>query len=407
MEGSNSTGVAMTGWTVAYALPNLRLGQGERHQLPHDEPVIALVPFGDERVQSLIARDVEARELLTNFVDKRRKPIKPAVLLVTEDASRMFGFEGAVAFRNAVALAVVAKARAIEHATLAAHAPEGLGIGNPFGPLSSDYFDFDPTFVHSGRRFMHSPALSALDTLPYSPFIGVSTTYIMPLEHQSLDADRVLLDALERAWLERYLGPDSDPALGRVLFRSLEMAYFASATHFKNQGSQYDRGVGISLWISAFEILAHHGRDRADLHAVLNLLGAYAWTDDLLQNHRHTVQVGKKNLSLTMVQAIYAKMHHARNAFLHGNEVGEETLSLPPFLQGPALTSVAPIVYRTALFQLLHDSGLADDSFESRAAVQGAAARAEGSAWTDSQEAYEGYLKRLLGQHKTRGAAGR
>jgi len=55
------------------------------------------------------------------------------------------------------------------------------------------------------------------------------------------------------------------------------MAYQASTMPFKNHSIIYDYGASASLWVSAFEILSHPQKGKANLLTVLDLIGKYDW----------------------------------------------------------------------------------------------------------------------------------
>jgi len=88
-------------------------------------------------------------------------------------------------------------------------------------------------------------------------FLGQSSPGIAKAHSKNDFYDKNLFDALLEKWCEYFIKKKQRDWSLIALFRSLEMAYRASAMPFGNQGSLHDYGANISLWVSAFEILVH------------------------------------------------------------------------------------------------------------------------------------------------------
>jgi hypothetical protein len=81
----------------------------------------------------------------------------------------------------------------------------------------------------------------------------------------------------------------------------------------------------VALWVSAFEILAHDGR-RADFGQVLSLLDRVQWLRQPLKVQNLTVVYQRRSIQTNLAGVIYERLYHARNHFLHGNPITDETL---------------------------------------------------------------------------------
>lgn len=343
-------------WEVGFVLPNLSIAR--TFEAAH----IALVPADDLRVQDICARWEDAQQLVGGFRDHRGDPVAPAVLIAAEPAPPKVWSEAAlVAFRNVVALAVIPRGWAA--------ARSGY---SPPGPLFSDYFDFHPTTVGRGGSLLtDSPALLSYGH-PSVPFLGLFAPHLGRLGPETITVDDYLLAAMTREWDRRFVTPATDARYSRALFRSLEMAYHASATPFKNHSTINDYGVSISLWVSAFEILAHprprvvnpaplapvRGRSAAptvNWLEVNNLIGQHVWHDSRLNERRWKARYSGRTHRLKLAQRLYRRLYDARNDFLHGNDIGGRVLDPFPHRRGQQLPiwQFAPVVYRTALYAFL------------------------------------------------------
>ncbi|WP_242126916.1 hypothetical protein [Sphingobium sp. Sx8-8] len=138
-------------------------------------------------------------------------------------------------------------------------------------------------------------------------------------------------------------------AFDRVLFRSLNMANAALAMPAVRGATIFDYGRHCALWISAFEILAHHdsGRNRADLSAVLDLLERKPHWFRQLNARRYTVRHRGRTRRTSLACKLYALLYQVRNDFLHGNPVDNRTLLLKE--SGRFIGHFAPLLYRCAL----------------------------------------------------------
>jgi hypothetical protein len=119
-------------------------------------------------------------------------------------------------------------------------------------------------------------------------------------------------------------------------------------------GSRYptihELGVGVGLWVSAFEILAHPWRRNANLGIVLDLLGEATWSGAEIAATRYQVEYPRNNVRrVNYVQKLYSELYVARNDYLHGNDVTPRNLFPARRANGPTLLYIAPLIYRAAL----------------------------------------------------------
>jgi hypothetical protein len=333
-------------WEFAFVLPNLVLPSDEEDLNPGAFPngfslaadFLTVLPGDHDTVQRLRAENPTVDQILGSFYNEYGVPYSPAVLVVRKTASEELrrSLEAFVAFRNALALSVILRARA------------GLMADRGAASVTwSDTFDFHPAQVGgTNRMVLQSPALTSLVAsnaklrLTHSPYVQ--------LEGRRLWPDHYLLRSLGRAWTRRFTPQPRTDTYGDRLFRSLEAAYQACGVGGKNEASIHEYGTQIALWVSACEILAWPERRHADLHAVLALIDRYDWRPET-QKRRFTYTYRKARLRLSAPQRAYTYLYRARNDFLHGNPVSFSTMLTRRASERVGLPRIAAAVYRTAL----------------------------------------------------------
>lgn len=345
-------------WELVRLLPNLRLppsadafwtdpNHGDaRETLTLGSPWLAIVPGDDPRLIAFADRHPVTHRLLSSFRNIYAMAVAPAALIAQENAPIPRRMDAIAAFRNAVAMSIVLRARA---AGLVQH--HG-GAANGW----SDLFDFHPAEVDTmGQIQIRSAAVfhfvGAPDELSFSP---------SPFIDAELDirfADRKLRRALSEAWRTAYLRARRRNIL-RPVFRSLELAYQASSLPLKNVGSLYDFGLSIAQWISALETLLWPVNRAASQPKSVAYLAGIRWDDPRLNARRLTVTYGKKpnrqtKVRVHFIQKVCALIYEARNNFLHGEPFTKRHLE-PWSERQTNLVSLAAIVYRQALLHRLN-----------------------------------------------------
>ena len=162
--------------------------------------------------------------------------------------------------------------------------------------------------------------------------------------------DKVLFSALMERWQRCYRAefPQHDDV---ALFRSLNMANSAAMMPAGVEATMYDIGRSVSLWVSAFEILAP--AKSAAFFTVYELFKKveYGLTDvgdPIYEAHGFKTTQTKEILPCW----IYGELYKARNDFLHGNPIDSERLMTKPSRR--SLYIYAALLYRLALTGLLN-----------------------------------------------------
>jgi hypothetical protein len=333
-------------WHPVAVLPALSLGT------TIEVGYAALVPSTDPRVAAIEAAQPIFRTFMSRFTDAFGVRVQPAVLLIHRQTPSSFRSNGSlVSLRDAIAVSTVTYARAREIAALRGHR---IGF--------ADAFAFYPWMVD--RHYQHlvaiTPALKAMHEV--TRFRGQPAPGIPEADMCDLDRDRPLLEELLRRWSRCFSA--SEPCWAdTALFRSLNMAHQACLMLTPAADTRlYDLGRQMALWVSACEILGHPGPGgRTSRNAVLDLLDRVQWMYRDCRAKRYPIRSGNKGEHRRLAPALYARLHQARNDFLHGNPVSMAQLKLRNSDDG--LFQVAAPLYRLALtaFLDLHPPALGSD----------------------------------------------
>jgi hypothetical protein len=251
-----------------------------------------------------------------------------------------------IALRNAVAIAHIVQAW-----------PRVLAARQGFMPVWSDYFSVYPVRPAKDKGWLVtvSPSVSGLDE--FEDFRGQSSPLLPHPSTIHFRRDDRLLEGLLRLWRRRFEQGRFDERRTRILFRSLEVAFQAASVPSANYSTIYDFGTGIALWVSAFEVLSHPWRGRANLGTVLDLLAQYTWKEPRIRRRRFRIRYGGQSRASSRPQKYYHELYRARNSFLHGEPVSARSLRSSSHPARPHLLVVAPMLYRAALYASLANSG--------------------------------------------------
>ena len=327
-------------WEFAYLLPHAAF------QEPIENEYLALVPPDDSRLKALARQHTAVKRLAERFTDQFRRKLKPSALLVRSDAPKsVLDFYAVVSYRNLIAVASLIDAWTYQ-----------LGGGSAGYPLWTDYFDlyaFTPT---KDYRQLMAQSVASMEIDQPTKFAGQRAAHLPTAERLSFGVDKCVLNTCLHHWKRRFVAGRREWK-NRVLFRSLEIA--CQAARMPAVGTRHptihDAGIGISLWVSAFEILKQRRTDYASLKSVLTLLKRADWLDAKLKARRYSLKdrKGKVVARINYACKLYAELYRARCDFLHGNPVSAGNLFPSGERKSPGLLHCAPLVYRVALLAFL------------------------------------------------------
>jgi len=321
-------------WELIFVLPNLNIED------PYNNEYISIVPFDDGRLQRILSSEKMAQILISNFKTETGKQVKPCALILTKDAPASVKNNHAIVdFRNSLAISSLVHgwARAINSDTV-------------FEPTYSDHFDFYPvTLSKKGKGFVISTPSTFGIWPKVDDFYGYTYPHIPIFEQFKANPDKFLVEKILNQWSHRYVAPARNSETSRLLFRSLEVAYQALLSPFRHS-TLYEFGTYLSLWTSAFEILAQKGqKKKVGYKDVIKLLGQFKWGENKLDGRRYKVFKEKIKPKGNLVQKLYKELNDARNDFFHGNPVTERRLFPFRNKDRPLLQHLAPALYWTAL----------------------------------------------------------
>lgn len=330
--------------------------------LPHavEAGNTAVVPFDDARCQELVAAQPHVRRFLESFRTAFGHQLRPSIVIRDRDAERI-QTEDLAALRNMIALAAVIKARTDR----CVHRFGGQG------PVYADLFEVYPVnlaldaetlMVRTASEFGMDDDLERFQGQPHPG-------YIYP-ENVTPELDDILLGSLVRLWQSHPAGENQE-RFRRRIFRSLETAYHALASPFLNLGSTYDHALALSLWVSAFEILAGRAGNVSADH-VERLISRVRWShpalrDDIVESLRGP----RPGRPVRRPVQVYERLYKVRNESLHGGTISvhlvaprldeqeEDALVISPLNahEWNHLAVAVPALYRGVVLQLLTRTG--------------------------------------------------
>jgi hypothetical protein len=289
-----------------------------------------VVGVDDDRVVALCEKHGRLRTFMSAFTDAFRRPTRPSLLLVREDAPETYRSGRAVCgFRDAVAMSAIPFNRAL---AILSKSP-----GNE--PLFSNSFDFYPWMIdkHYRQVTLRTPAMRASDEL--ESFAGQTS----PEVDKSVVAqmDEIVVHGLLKRWESRF-SSDDPTWQDRALFRSLNMATHAARTPHNTVGTFYDYGRLVALWVSAFEVLNYGGKRKTGKKDVLKVLIGHSGA---------AIRTSQNDKALSLRAWALDQVYRARNDYLHGNPVSDDRLMLP---EAPVdIGFYASLLYRIMLAEFL------------------------------------------------------
>ena len=316
-------------WEASWVLPNAEL------RIPLECSYAALVPMNDVRVRALARQHPNVVKFLRRFSDGFGERVRPSVLLHRQDAPPSVLTVGALTgFRDAISISVLSKSHA-----------NALLNGRSYGANFSDVFDIHPwglSKTYDDHLIASTPAMLATHDL--RKFRGQSSAGLSRSVIDESDVDTTLLAALVARWDDLF-GGTSNRIEDLALFRSLNMANYASRMPGNADATFLDAGRAVALWVSAFEILAHNAG--SGLTQVLKMLSTVDWQRKNNFEIDRSINNKKRPYETNLAGELYERLNHVRNQFLHGNPVTPDTLTLTR--SGRSLLNFAAPLYRLAL----------------------------------------------------------
>ena len=318
-----------------FALPSIRVTK------PVEIEHLAIMYADDPRVVQLEAKYPNFKLYLSQFSTEFEDKLRPSLLMWNDAGPKQYkSTEALAAFRDALALSVVPYV----HARILAYQSQlKLRFANWFGiyPWMVDK-NYEYVVMRSSAVMgLHETKLLRAQTYP-----GLSQEVINPS-----DIDQTLHKELMARFKRRFT-TDKPEWTDVAIFRSLNTANTAAQLPSHGDFTPYNSGRAISLWTSAFEILAHPEEGNSGLLKVYELLESANWRSTACREARHACMASPPaRRPRILACAIYSRVNGARNDYLHGNKVSDVQLVIMPSQR--FLPDYGPVLYRMALAALL------------------------------------------------------
>ena len=334
-------------WEFVFILPNISI----KDSVGNDN--IAICSPNDPRVEGLIKLHSNIRYLVTGFTDQLNRKVTPSVLIRRSKSPDKYTLDSLIDFRNIYAICCV-----ISGWQNLLNRDDGQIM--PSNVLYSDYFSIYPIVPSSKDDYLAiiSPAVRGLDLA--SEFTGQISPSIVSQVYNP-HYDDALFKALSKEWKKRHIFRRYSDWKLTSLFRSLQVAYQALSMADSNFSTIYDYGTNLSLWVSAFEILAHPKNKSVNLLSVLPLLDN-SFLPKELTKRIYTVDFRNKSYRVNLVQKLYCQIYDARNSYIHGNPVTTKDITPWGKTNRHPLYVFAPLIFKIALISRTDISYYLDDN---------------------------------------------
>jgi hypothetical protein len=322
----------MSDWVPVFTLPNVLVKN------PIEVEYVAPGSPSDSRCKEIGKANKNFSKFLRSFTDAFKRQVIPSVLLIRTDAPRwVMSMEAIGGFRDAISISAVVHNRT--RSTISAN-----GRSNQY----SSFFEFYAYNLSKDFNLLvtDNPALMGMET--FEDFKGQATAGLPTSRWEGLEVDETLLKALLGEWPRRF-SKSSASWRNRALFRSLNMAHAAAQVPALVDLTAQSLGRSIALWVSAFEILTHPEEGDAGLKEVYRVFEHVDWRTEACKEISHECYLGRsgKRRRGNLACWIYGEMNHARNDYLHGNDLSDGRLVAKP--SGRNLFEFAPSLYRLLL----------------------------------------------------------
>jgi hypothetical protein len=325
----------MDTWQPLFVLPNLLIKE------PVEVEHVAIVPPDDPRCVEISQTNANFFPFLNSFTDAFQRQHIPSVLIVREGApSWVMSMEAIGAFRDAVSISAVVLNRT-----------NTLIYGWARNYQYSTFFDFYPWVFSKDFNLLttNNPALAGMDE--FKDFKGQVTAGLPVSRWDGVECDDTLLTALLGEWTRRF-GRARPSWRSRALFRSLNMAHAAAQVPGWVDLTSPSLGRSVALWVSAFEILTHPEDGDAGFLQVYEVLNNVDWRTEACKQLIYEAYEGRRSRKpnappRNLACWLYGELFHARNDYLHGNELADDRLIVKS--SGKSLFMYPQSLYRLAL----------------------------------------------------------
>ncbi|MHC4396075.1 MAG: hypothetical protein ACYS1A_10525 [Planctomycetota bacterium] len=317
---------------------------------------LALLGSDDGRYKELKKNNDFLSKYLDSFQTPFGKKISPSIVVRDKQLPKVDA-DHLVSFRNSIAVPSVIYSRARSYLQ-----------NTSTGYTSTDLFDFYPVSVSSDGDDLSIKTANTIGVdNRIDKFSGQTTPVETYPEHIKplFDAEFMLslLNLIERKSTKK-----REAEFRNRIIRSLGMTYYALRSPFTQLGNKTDFGVPLSLWVSAFEIIAYHYKKNKNVgfSDVSSLIKKVPWKSYKLRQRTRVRITEKFNKSRTKEKTtlpvqIYGRLYYTRNMYLHGNPIPEDKFEFKTRRGWGNLYFQIPALFRCILMHLLQTNGCAPE----------------------------------------------
>jgi hypothetical protein len=303
---------------------------------------LVLVGSRDPRYLAACNDSPNLADYLSRFSSPFGRKLSPSIVLRDTLFPKVTA-ERLSSFRNAVAVSSVLESRVRSYIYQRA-----------IGCFSTEMFEFYPVSLASDEKdLITRTVLEQGLANPISSFHGQSSPAVIYPQNLDFGYEKCLLEALVAFLDGRATTPDGRRFRSKVLL-SLQFAYYALSTPFSHLGSAVDYGVALSLWVSAFESLAHPGDQDVTFSHVSSLIRSVPWFSARLRRSGYSA-VGAKvaGKQTTLPVQSYGRLFQTRNKYLHGGKFPKGQFEYQQRKNRVPLQFQVPALYRCVLLSEL------------------------------------------------------
>ncbi|MHC4632122.1 MAG: hypothetical protein ACYS9C_12780 [Planctomycetota bacterium] len=313
---------------------------------------LILLGSNDDRYQQL----KKSNTFLSKYLDSFRAPfgtkINPSIIVRDKNLPKV-NSDHLVSFRNVIAVSSVIYSRI-----------RSCLLDIATGCTSTDLFDFHPISVsNDGNDFSVKTAYTIGVNGRIDKFKGQASLSEPYPENIRFESDEQLTLSLLNLIEKKYNKIEDKEFRSRII-RSIEMAYYALRSPFIQLGNKTDFGIGICLWVSAFEIIAYHYKRNKNVGFcdVSSLIKSVPWKNCLLRKKNRMGVHGtsgkpKTKKKTTLPVQIYSRLYYTRNMYLHGVPIPKNKYEFRTRRNWGNLFFQVPALYRCILMHLLKAKG--------------------------------------------------
>lgn len=318
---------------------------------------LILLGSKDDRYQQLKKSNTYLSKYLESFRAPFGTKINPSIVVRDKNLPKV-NSDHLVSFRNAIAVSSVIYSRI-----------RSCLLDIATGCTSTNLFDFHPVSVsNDGNDLSVKNAYTIGINGRIDKFKGQATLSEPYPENIRFESDEQFTISLLNLIEKKYNKIEDEEFRSRII-RSLGMAYYALRSPFTQLGNKTDFGLTLSLWVSAFEIIAYHYKRNRNVgfSDVSSLIKKVPWKSNKLRQKnrvRITEKFSKSKTKerTTLPVQIYGRLYFTRNMYLHGNPIPENKFEFKTRRGWGNLYFQVPALFRCVLMHLLKTNSCAPES---------------------------------------------